>query len=175
MPSPDGSDFMNCENFFVSPEGRSMLSEDEGKGPPRPPSYFFDGGCAHGQSIPRNAKPSRIVYGDECVNDLWINEAGDRFWMGENNHPLGGGNFLFADKHVEWLRVEWTGDPYDKRRSLPYIPNPHIRKAPRPGRYGEYRVWLDTSIFWDDQLGRMKTADADLAGMMWVDGSWKEF
>jgi prepilin-type N-terminal cleavage/methylation domain-containing protein len=175
LMSPDELDFMNCENFFVSPEGRSLRSEDEGKGPPRPPSYFFDGGGAYGRRIPRNAKPTRVVYGDECINDLWTSATGEKTWIGENNHPLGGGNFLFADKHAEWLRLQWTGDPFEKRNSLPYIPNPHIRKAPRFARSSNYSVWVDTSVFWDDHGGRMREVDADLAGMMWVDGSWKEF
>jgi prepilin-type N-terminal cleavage/methylation domain-containing protein len=172
---PDNSDFLRCSNFFVGPDGRSTRPQDEGKKRPSPPSYFYDGGDRWRYRIPRQSKPSRVVYGDECVQGYRQDARGRGFWVGENNHPREGGNFLFADKHAEWLSVQWTGEPYDEGRSVPYVPNPHFRAgAGRPGP-GGYVTWLDTNVFADDGDGPSSTFDADLAGMLWLGDHWEEF
>lgn len=172
--SASGKDFSNCTNFYVSPDGKAMREQDRGKRPPSPPSYFYDAGSVFGGKIPRDSLSVRVVYGDECVHGYWENEEGEGFWMGENNHP-GGGNFLCADKRVEWLEVRWSGKPWDRGKSWPYVPNPRLRRVASPTGKGSYTVLLDTSVFWDDWDGTMRKVDADLAGMMWLDDSWKEF
>ncbi len=170
---PGGRDFSNCHNFFVAPNGKATREEDEGKRPPRPPSYFYDGGRFQ-RHMRRDVRSSRVIYGDECVHGYWENDAGKGFWIGENNHPLGG-NFLFADKHAEWLQVHWVGEPWDLGNAVPYVPNPRLRtRLPVVGG-GQHSVLLDTNVFWDDWDGAHPEADADLAGMMWIDDSWKEF
>lgn len=168
----NGMDFMNCANFYVSPKGEAMREADEGKKAPMPPSYFYDGGWAGGGGIPRQAFSSRVVYGDECVHGYLGTEEGEGEWIGQNNHA-DGGNFLFVDLHAEWLRVEWTGVPWQKGKSSPYVPNPHVRS--QLGRMAEGGAWEDTNVFVDDSDGRRRRSDADLAGMMWVGDSWKEF
>ena len=171
---PDHLDFLNCENWYVAPDGKTTRTEDQGKGPPRPPSYFYDGGGASGTRIPRDALPSRVVYGDECVHSRGLGRNDRPFWIGENNHP-DGGNFLFVDKHVEWLPVQWDGRPWDLRRGVPRVPNPHSHNAV-PERNGSGFVsFMDTNVFWDDSEGLHPALDADLAGMMWLDGVWQEF
>lgn len=170
----DGHDFLNCGNFYVSPSGRVTREEDAGKEPPMPPSYFYDGGSPLGLNIPRQAFSSRVVYGDECVHGFWDTGQGKGLWIGENNHPEGG-NFLFVDKRVEWLPVRWTGVPWQKGQSWPYVPNPHVRMQRRRRDGGGYIMVTDTNVFSDDWDGTRRWADADLAGMMWIEDSWKEF
>jgi len=171
---PEGEDFLNCQNFFVSPDGEAMRPEDEGKGAPAPPSFFYDCGAESTPGIPPNASPARVVYGDECVHDYWESAAGEGFWVGENNH-VGGGNFLFVDKHVEWLELQWTGTPWRKGESKPFVPNPHLFARSGMPSLDEEDALLDRNVFWDDTRGANRESDADLAGMMWFDGSWKEF
>ncbi len=168
----DGNDFMNCANFYVSPKGKAMREADEGKEAPMPPSYFYDGGRTGRGGIPRRAFSSRVVYGDECVHGYLAAAAGEGEWIGEDNHP-GGGNFLFVDMRAEWLRVEWTGVPWQKGKSSPYVPNPHVRM--QSGRLAEGGASEDTNVFVDNADGNRRGIDADLAGMMWVGDSWKEF
>jgi len=171
----DGKDFLNCENFHVSPRGKAMREEDEGKGAPSPPSYFYDAGGERGPGVPRNARPNRVVYGDECVHYLSQTEDGEWFLLGDSNH-MGGGNFLFVDKHVEWLDVSWTGKPYH-RGSEPSVPNPHLlRRSPSAAMAtDDAEKLVDSNVFWPAQGGGRSPDDADLSGMMWFDGSWKEF
>ena len=173
---PDGRDFLDCDNFFVSPKGRALRDEAEGQRPPRPPSYFYDGGSPNRHRIPRESVPARVVYGDECVHGSWQTPAGEHVWVGENNHPRGGGNFLFADKRVEWLAVEWTGEPWLRGESEPYVPNKNLRTVPDPAGVGPDRpmVAMDRNVFTDDWLGKRPREDADLVGMMWVAGGWEE-
>jgi hypothetical protein len=116
-----------------------------------------------------------VVYGDECVHDYLEEDQGRGFWIGENNHPMEGGNFLFADKHAEWLRVEWTAEPYDEGRSFPYVPNPHFRTGSRWEGGRQFTAWLDTNVFVNDGDGPGSTYDADLAGMVWIGDRWAEF
>jgi prepilin-type N-terminal cleavage/methylation domain-containing protein len=172
---PDRRDFLHCSNFYVGPDGEATREADEGKKRPNQPSYFYDSGGRYRHRIPRMAKPSRVVYGDECVHGYREDDQGRGFWLGENNHPMEGGNFLFADKHAEWLRVKWTGDPYDKGESLPYIPNPHFSRNVRGPEGGTFVVWGDTSVFADDGGGPGSELDADLAGMVWLGDHWEEF
>ncbi len=172
---PDGHDFLDCRNFFVSPKGSPLREEAQGKGPPRPPSYFYDGGSPNKHRIPRDSMPARVVYGDECVHGYWETPTGEKLWIGENNHPMGGGQFLFADKRVEWLDVEWTGEPWLKGKSMPYVPNVNLRVFTARGqRDATMRVFLDTNVFTDAWIGQKPEADADLVGMMWVAGGWEE-
>ncbi len=172
---PDGRDFLDCCNFFVSPKGRSPREEDKGKGPPRPPSYFYDGGSPGAHRIPRDCMPARVVYGDECVHGYRETPTGEKLWLGENNHPMGGGQFLFADKRVEWLKVEWTGEPWLKGESMPYVPNVNLRVGGGRGQRGAaMRVSMDTNVFTDNWAGQKPQQDADLVGMIWVPGGWEE-
>jgi len=172
---PDKRDFLRCQNFFVGPDGEATREKDEGKRPPSPPSYFYDGGDRMIHRIPRQCKPSRVVYGDECVQGYRHDDRGGGQWVGENNHPMEGGNFLFADKHAEWLAVQWSGEPYADGRSVPYVPNPHFRAGTsRPGP-GGYVTWLDTNVFANDGDGPGSAYDADLAGMVWLGDHWEEF
>lgn len=165
-----GNDFLHAENFFVSPEGEPTREEAKGKRPPAPPSYFYD---ATKPGIPTNGAPYRVVYGDECVHGTH-EENGRTFWLGENNHEEGG-NFLFLDKRVEWLPLRWTGAPYDRGESSPYVYNPHGEDFARKAGEAEYVDKPDTNVFDDDpKIGR-REVDADLAGMMWVSDQWKEF
>jgi prepilin-type processing-associated H-X9-DG protein len=177
----EGKDFVNCANFYVSPGGDAMQAVDAGKGTPAPPSYFYDCGGSSGSSIPPGAASNRVVYGDECVHHGWRNEAGRDFWMGENNHD-GGGNFLFVDKHVEWLDLQWTGIAWHEGESEPFVPNPHLKSRSSTRRPGEsippmqeLDALLDKNVFWLESDKPSHATDADLAGMMWFDGSWKEF
>jgi len=172
---PVARDFRNCANFYVSPEGKAMRPEDAGKGAPCPPSYFYDCGTTLRPGIPRNAMPTRVVYGDDCVHGYWMNERDKGFWLGKNNHPLNGGNFLYADQHVEWLPVRWFGPPWQMGRAAPYVANYRARIRPLDAEAGPYRVGPDTNVFWDDYEGQRPEADADLSGMMWVDRGWLEF
>ena len=171
----EGTDFLYCENYYVSPSGDSPRPQDQGKRPPSPPSYFYDAGGPRNPRIPRRAVPARVVYGDECVNGFGENDAGDFFWLGENNHPMGGGNFLCADKRVVWLDVEWTGKPYARRRSMPYVPNTQMLAALPPGAPPGFIASQDTNVFRDDSGGGNPAVDADLAGMMWTGERWVEF
>jgi len=171
----DGRDFLNCTHWYVSPAGKATRPEQEGLGIPRPPSYFYDGGRFRDKAtIPRSAAPTRVVYGDNCVHGYREEAGGKGQWLGRNNHQ-NGGNFLFVDKHVELLKVFWTGEPYKKGRSVPYVPNPrmHIR-IPRPDGRG-YVVATDTNVFQEDWGGKRPAQDADLAGMMWLGDRWEEF
>ncbi|MHC4481110.1 MAG: hypothetical protein ACYS1C_09120 [Planctomycetota bacterium] len=170
---PEGGDFLNCLNFFVSPEGKATRPESEGQRPPRPPSYFYDAPSPRRRGIPLNSRSSRVVYGDECVHGYWEGDRGKGRWIGENNHR-GGGNFLFADKHVEWLEQQWKGLPW-RKGSWPYVPNPHLREYMATAKGHGFNVMLDTYVFWDNWEGRRLEADADLAGMVWIGDSWKEF
>ncbi len=159
----DGRDFLDCGNFYVSPKGKPYRPEDVGKGAPRPPSYFYEA-----RDIPRNASSSRVVYGDECVHG-YLKEEG--LWLGDDNHPMGGGNFMFADKHIEWLKLEWTGRPWDEQQSRPYVANPHIVDH----RAGTFGVPVDSNVFAADWGGKKLDQDAALAGMTWAAGTWREF
>ena len=172
---PGERDFLNCGNFYVSPKGKATREEDKGKGRPYPPSYFYEGGGPFGAGIPRDVRSGRVVYGDECVHGYYQNDAGRGFWLGETNHPQRGGNFLFADKSAHWLPVLWRGEPWKKGLGLPYVPNPryHLQRTGKHGR--PYQVIMDSNVFADDWQGAYHEADADLAGMMWVDGTWMEF
>ena len=152
-----------------------MRSEDEGKRPPRPPSFFYDSGGPGTAQIPREAPAARVVYGDECVHGYWERADGAGFWIGEKNHPMDGGNFLFADKHVVWLGVQWSGAPYKKGRSLPFVPNTHMRTGGAPGGGAAFVTYQDTNVFRDDAQGEEPSRDADLAGMMWVGQDWLEY
>ncbi len=172
--SEDGTDFLNCENFNVSPDGEAMNEGDEGKGAPRPPSYFYDAGDEHGPGIPKNPRPSRVVYGDECIHHYWENEAGEGMWMGENNH-VGGGNFLCADKHVDWLAVHWSGTPYRMGESEPSVPNTFLHVLPGPNAMPGDHPQMDSNVFWAEEGHADRAVDADLAGMMWLNGRWNEF
>jgi type II secretory pathway pseudopilin PulG len=169
--NPEGNDFLNCMNFHVSPSGKATRPEDEGKRRPSPPSFFYDCGRPHHAGIPRDAPSTRVVYGDECVHGYREDAAGKGFWVGENNHPNEGGNFLFADKHVEWLDVHWSDVPYKKGRSLPSVPNTHESY----GSPAAFAVYRDTNVFEDDTPHDDPSGDADLAGMMWIDQEWQEF
>lgn len=173
--APDGKDFLNCANFHVSPTGRATQPEDAGKGTPRPPSFFYDCGTLFHPGIPRNAAPSRVAYGDDCVHGYYENDSGRGFWLGRNNHPLDGGNFLFVDKHVDWLPVRWYGRPWQMGRAEPFVPNFHVRIPVSDTQGARFAVGPDTNVFWDDYEGKHPDADADLSGMMWVDDSWLEF
>ncbi len=170
----DASDFRNCRNFSVSPKGSSSIVEDIRRGVPMPPSYFYDPGGPGRPPIPRNAPSMRVVYGDECVHGYWGNEQGDGMWIGTDNHPEGG-NFLFVDQHVDRLMVHWTGTPWQKGKSMPYVPNPLLHMQERVPGANKFRVVTDTNVFWDDWGGEKQEVDADLAGMMWLGDSWKEF
>jgi prepilin-type processing-associated H-X9-DG protein len=110
-----------------------------------------------------------VVYGDECVHNYLSTES---LWIGENNHS-GGGNFLFADEHVEWLEVVWTGVPWGEGTSLPSVPNHGVTGGSARGSAAG-QPSTDANVFWDDQdLG--PEYDADLAGMMWLGDRWAEF
>ena len=170
--NPEGTDFLNCENFYVSPDGEPLRPEEEGKRPPSPPSFFYDSGGPDNPSIPRNAAPNRVVCGDECVHGYWERSDGKGFWLGANNHPMAGGNFLFVDKHVEWLDLQWTGAPYEMGESLPFVPNVRL---PTHRPRADLLVYEDTNVFQDDTQGDDPGHDADLAGMMWVDQAWMEY
>jgi type II secretory pathway pseudopilin PulG len=168
----DGSDFLNCKDFSMPPVPKPAAAPEAAKLGPCPPSYFYDAGGPGGPGIPRNARTNRVVYGDSCVHSYWKNAEGKQFWLGKQNHDLGG-NFLFVDKHVDWLEVSWTGAPWKLGQSMPSVPNPHIlRQLVVPGAPDRGPL-ADPNVFWDD--GGSKEYDADLAGMMWFDGSWKEF
>ena len=171
----DGDDFLNCSDFYVSPSGKATRPQDEGKRAPSPPSYFYDSGGPDNPHIPRGSPPGRVVYGDECVHDYWEGADGEGFWLGQNNHPMEGGNFLFADKHIEWLEVHWIGRPYAKGASRPYVPNTHLPRRRQPGDPAGFVASEDTNVFRDDTQGDQTSRDADLAGMMWVDEGWLEF
>jgi len=168
-------DFTNCANFHVSPSGKPMRPQDAGKGAPCPPSYFYDCGGFQTAGVSRHAPTSRVVYGDECVHGYWIDEQGRGHWLGRNNHPTPGGNFLSVDKHVEWLPLRWAGQPWRKGYGAPFVPNYRVRITPPKSTAGRFVVYPDTNVFWDDWEGKRPEADADLAGMMWVGDSWKEF
>jgi len=161
-----GTDFLNCRNFDVAPKSISP----EGKRPPSPPSYFYDGGWPGGVSIGSRAHPGRVVYGDECLHGVWEDPDGRLYWMGENNHP-GGGNFLFVDGRVEWLPLRWWGRPNSKEYGRPAVLNPQVLVN---GSEGPYHAYADTNVFTSSRRHPDKQ-DADLAGMMWIDGGWKEF
>ena len=167
----EGNDFRNCEHFDVPPGTRVARGEPDGRRPPYPPSYFYDCAGPGSAPIPRDAPPTRVVYGDECVHGYWEDDSGKGFWLGQNNHPAEGGSFLFADKHVAWLPVEWTGAPYKKGSSEPYVPNLQARG----GVAGGLVIYQDTNVFADDTPGDDPDIDADLAGMMWVGAQWLEF
>ncbi len=160
LMNAEGTDFLNCDRF-------------EERGAPRPPSYFYDGGRPAGRRLLRTASPLRPVYGDECAHGVWTSPAGARMWMGRNNHAEGG-HFLFVDLHVEWLPQEWDGLPGVLGQGTPYVPNPHVKKmgAAASERYG---VEADTNIFTSHTGEPAHPLDADLAGMMWLGGSWQEF
>ena len=167
---PGARDFANCANFHVSRTGRAMRPEDAGKGAPCPPSYFYDAG-----GIPRQALSSRVVYGDQCMHGYWVDDNGTGHWLGRNNHPPAGGNFLYADKHVEWLPVRWVGQPWRMGSGVPAVPNYRVRITPPEPRADRFVVYPDSNVFWDDCEGQRPEADADLSGMMWIQDSWKEF
>ncbi len=170
----DNRDFYNCADFYVSPSGRALRPEDEGKQAPCPPSYFYDaGGGLRKGGIPRNALPSRVVYGDECVHGYWVNGKGQGLWLGKNNHPLDAGNFLFADKHAEWLDVRWSGTRRTER-SRPSVPNMRVQIRPTDAQAGPYTVFPDSNVFTDDWAGARPESDAHLSGMMWVGDGWME-
>ena len=172
---PDGRDFLRCSNFFVGPGDRAVRPKDEGKKAPCPPSYFYDSGGRLMSRIPRQANAARVVYGDECVQGYWQMDDGRGLWAGANNHPGDGGNFLFADKHAEWLPLLWTGKPYDDGRSVPYVPNPHFRFGGRRPDGRPFSATADTNVFADDGAGPGSPYDADLAGMVWLGDHWEEF
>ncbi len=171
---PDGSDFRNCGNFDVSPEGSHSVVEDIRRGVPMPPSFFYDASGPGRSAIPRTSSSMRVVYGDECVHGYWGDEEGNGWWIGTDNHP-GVGNFLFVDLHVDRLRVQWTGQPWQKGKSMPYVPNPLVHLQERLPGAEKLTVITDTNVFSDDWVGQKRDVDADLAGMMWLDDSWKEF
>jgi prepilin-type N-terminal cleavage/methylation domain-containing protein len=173
--APGLRDFKNCANFFVGPDGRATREEDEGKGRPYPPSYFYEGGGPYRSGIPRDVHSGRVVYGDECVHGYWLSDDGRDTWVGSNNHPDDGGNFLFADKSVRWLPVVWEGEPWELGRGVPRVPNPRYL-ASRSRTRGQLSVVnADSDVFWEDWGGEHRAVDADLAGMIWVDGMWREF
>jgi prepilin-type processing-associated H-X9-DG protein len=153
---PDNKDFLNCGRYDTAP-GRA--------GAPQPPSYYYDAGTISQAGIPRRPRPVRVIYGDECVNGCWRTAAGTWEWAGDNNHA-GGGQFLFADLHVDWFDLRWTGKPWDAGSSVPYIPNSKARAL------GSLEP-LDPNIFRPN--GGRRSEDADLAGMMWFGGRWVEF
>jgi hypothetical protein len=158
-------DFANCSNWYVSPQGSSTRPEDQGKLPPRPPSYFYDAGSNGLPGIPRDAPGYRAVYGDNCIHGVLKDEKNEKevAWLGKDNHE-GGGNFLFGDKHAGWLAQQWAGRPYRLGRGVPSVPNPNGG----PG-YG-----ADPNVFTDDPQGPGRYSDAHLSGMMWANGEWME-
>ncbi len=156
-------DFVNCSNWLVSPRGRPSRPEDEGKGAPQPPSYFYDAGYGDQRGIAGDAAPSRVVYGDSCTHGVAESEHG-KVWLGKDNHE-DGGNFLFADKHVAWLPQHWEGRPRRLGKGVPTVPNPYVHMAGSQP---------DPNVFTDDTKGRDHAHDAHLSGMMWVDGEWWE-
>ncbi len=170
--APDKKDFLGCANFYVSPQGVATRPEDEGKQPPRPPSYFYEGLWTDPSNIPRDPPVERIVYGDECVHGVWKDSAGELHWLGQNNHE-GGGNFLFVDKHIEWVAVEWRGEEGELGQGVPYVPNPHevVVDTYREASLAEV---ADDNVFRADP-SKSSRLDSDLAGMMWIKDSWKEF
>jgi len=170
--NPLTKDFQSCDSFYVSPRGKPMRPEAVGQAMPRPPSYFYDAGRDGMPGIPRNAATNRVVYGDECTHGIWKGGPTLR-WLGENNHE-GGGNFLFVDKHVEWLAQAWDGRPWRLGESTPYVPNPHVIRRNLGGEVPKSPL-LDKNVFWDDSDGKDRYHDADLSGMMWVGDSWVEF
>ncbi len=158
----DNNDFANCSNWYVSPRGRSARPEDQGKGAPHPPSYFYDAGSAGVPGIPLNAPSTRVVYGDNCIHGVLEGER--PVWLGKDNHP-DGGNFLFVDKHVAWLPQHWEGRPHRLGRGVASVPNPYINVGGGP----------DPNVFTDDTKGRDLMHDAHLSGMMWVGEEWVEY
>ena len=116
-------DFVNCSNWYVSRSGKASRPEDAGKGAPQPPSYFYDAGWNGMPGIGRNAASSRVCYGDDCVHGV-VTLKDRSYWLGRDNHDDGGGNFLFADKHVARLPQQWEGVPGKLGRGVPSVPNP---------------------------------------------------
>ncbi len=157
-------DFANCSNWYVSPSGRPSRPEDEGKGTPHPPSYFYDAGTDGKVGIPPNAASSRVVYGDNCIHGVIKGER-RQVWLGKDNHP-DGGNFLFVDKHVAWLPQHWEGRPRRLGSGVPTVPDP----------YNDLRDGgPDPNVFTDDTKGIDRANDAHLSGMMWVEKEWVEY
>ncbi|MGD2173958.1 MAG: type II secretion system protein [Candidatus Brocadiaceae bacterium] len=166
-------DFLYCGNFYVSPDGEPLRPGHQGELPPAPPSYFYDGGWKEGTSVATNPAPYRVIYGDECTHGIHQGEGGRLYWIGESNHEEGG-NFLYADGHVEWLELEWRGTPWRLGGAEPFLPNPRAAGQPVPsgGRYG---IPADTDVFTRVEGRRPgHWGDADLAGMTWVENTWLE-
>jgi prepilin-type N-terminal cleavage/methylation domain-containing protein len=165
---PVTREFMNCTNWYVAPNGRATRAEDEGKGAPHPPSYFYDAGSNGLPGIPRNAASSRVCYGDNCIHGVW-SEDKRQCWLGRDNH-VGGGYFLFDDKHVAWLPQQWEGQPGRLGRGVPSVPNPSVLLRGASGK--PVSAEGDPNVFVDDTNGVDRADDAHLSGMMWVGDSW---
>jgi prepilin-type N-terminal cleavage/methylation domain-containing protein len=161
-------DLQNADQFYISPAGVDARDGSKGHEPPSEISYFYDGGWPVEVCIPKDAPAYRVVYGDECVHGAWRTADGDRLWLGESNHERGG-NFLFADIHVEWIDVVWSGKAWDIRDGRPEVPNPYQASISSAGLVG------DDNVFESRHSDKPRRMDADLAGMVWVADGWKEF
>jgi type II secretory pathway pseudopilin PulG len=160
----DGTDFLNCGNFHVPP--RDPVTGTAHPDSPRPPSYFFDGGSPGGVNIPINASPMRVACGDECPHWVPADTPELAGSIGTGNH-VGGGNFLFVDQHVEWLRVSRQGGV----GGVPRVLNRRVADEPQvrsSGLAGDACVFGNSSGRVPDQC------DADLAGMVWTGSGWSE-
>lgn len=163
-------DIEGARNFYVSPDGVDTRDGSKGHTPPSCLSYFYDGGWPVETCIPKRCPTNRVIYGDECPHGVWRARDDETLWLGEGNHE-GGGNFLFVDLHAEWLDTAWSGEPWDRGRSRPSVPNPHEASS------GDVVtvVKRDLDVFQSQRSDQMRYMDADLAGMMWVEDGWKEF
>ena len=164
-------DFTNCTNWYVSPTGKATRPEDQGKGAPHPPSYFYDAGSNGQVGIPLNAASARVVYGDDCVHGVWKGQK-SQYWLGRDNHE-GGGNFLFVDKHASHLPQQWDGLPHKLGRGVPTVPNPFVTVRGAVDKFGVGPT--DLNVFADNTNGGDRDDDAYLSGMMWVEDSWMKF